>query len=212
MPPHSLVMTFIGTGLLWAGWMGFNGGSGLEANGGAGLTILNTFVATAAGVVTWLVLEQVIKSRPSLLGGASGAIAGLVAITPAAGIAGPMGAVALGALGTIGAFIFVDVVKKKIGLDDSLDVFGIHGISGIIGSISTGVFASASLGGIGMDPSIGEQVVTQIIAVAVAVAWSAIGSAIIFLVLKAVIGLRVTEEQEREGLDLSTHGERAYHY
>jgi len=212
MPPHSLVMTFIGTGLLWAGWMGFNGGSGLEANGGAGLTILNTFAATAAGVVTWLIVEQLIKSKPSLLGGASGAISGLVAITPGAGIVGPLGAIVMGALGTIAAFIFIDVIKKKLGLDETLDVFGIHGVAGIIGSIGTGVFAAASLGGIGMDPTIGAQVVTQIVAVVVAIAWSAIGSAIIFLVLKAIVGLRVSEEAEREGLDLSTHGERAYHY
>lgn len=210
MPPHSLPMTLVGTGLLWAGWMGFNGGSGLEANGGAGLTILNTFAATAAGVVTWLIGEQAIKGKPSLLGGASGAIAGLVAITPGAGIAGPIGAIFLGIFGSLGALIFVDTIKKKLKLDESLDVFGIHGVAGIIGSIGTGIVASADLGGIGMDPSIGAQVIIQIKAVAIAILWSAIGSAIVFLLLKYTVGLRVTPEEESDGLDISTHGERAY--
>jgi Amt family ammonium transporter len=210
MPPHSLVMTLLGTGLLWAGWMGFNGGSGLEANGGAGLTILNTFAATAAGVVTWLIGEQILKGKPSLLGAASGAIAGLVAITPGAGIAGPIGAIFLGSFGAIAALLFIDTIKKKLGVDDTADVFGIHGVAGIVGSIGTGVAASASLGGIGMEPTIGAQVVTQIIAVAIAIAWSAIGSAIIFFALDKTIGLRVPVEEEVEGLDISTHGERAY--
>jgi Amt family ammonium transporter len=210
MPPHSLVMTLLGTGLLWAGWMGFNGGSGLEANGGAGLTILNTFAATAAGVVTWLIGEQILKGKPSLLGAASGAIAGLVAITPGAGIAGPIGAIFLGIFGAIAALLFIDTIKKKLGVDDTADVFGIHGVAGIVGSIGTGIAASASLGGIGMEPTIGAQVVTQIIAVAIAIAWSAIGSAIIFFALDKTIGLRVPVEEEVEGLDISTHGERAY--
>jgi len=212
MPPHSLVMTMIGTGLLWAGWMGFNGGSGLEANGGAGLTILNTFAATAAGVVTWLIGEQIIKGKPSMLGGASGAIAGLVAITPGAGIAGPIGAIFLGIFGALGALIFVDKIKAKLGIDETLDVFGIHGVAGIIGSIGTGIVASADLGGIGLADgvTVGGQVVTQITAVAIAIAWSAIGSAIIFYLLKFTVGLRVTAEEEVDGLDISTHGERAY--
>jgi len=203
-------MTMIGTGLLWAGWMGFNGGSGLEANGGAGLTILNTFAATAGGVVTWLIGEQILKGKPSMLGGASGAIAGLVTITPGAGIAGPMGAIILGIVGSIGALIYVDIVKKRLGIDETLDVFGIHGVAGIIGSIGTGIAASASLGGIGMTRTIGEQVGVQITAVAIAIAWAAIGSAIIFYLLRFTVGLRVSAEVEMDGLDISEHGERAY--
>lgn len=212
MAPHSLVMCMVGAGLLWAGWMGFNGGSGLEANGGAGLTILNTFAATASGVVTWLIGEQLLKGKPSMLGGVSGAIAGLVTITPGAGIAGPMGAIILGIVGSIGALLFVDLVKKRIGVDETLDVFGIHGVAGIIGSIGTGIAASADLGGVGLSRSMGEQIIVQITAVAIAISWAAIGSAIIFYALKFTIGLRVSADAEVEGLDISEHGERAYNF
>ncbi|MFC3712386.1 ammonium transporter [Sphingoaurantiacus capsulatus] len=213
LAPHSLTMTLIGTGLLWVGWFGFNAGSNLEATGGAALAMINTFVATAAAALAWLFAEWATRGKPSLLGAASGVIAGLVAITPAAGIAGPMGAIVLGAVASVICYWFVGYIKPKTGLDDSLDVFGIHGIGGIIGSIGTGIVVSPALGGIGLDDySMAGQVTTQAIAVAIAILWSGIGSAVLFFIIKAVMGLRVPEEKEREGLDLAEHGERAYHY
>jgi Amt family ammonium transporter len=212
LAPHSLTMTLIGTGLLWVGWFGFNAGSNLEATGGAALAMINTFVATAAAALAWMFAEWATRGKPSLLGAASGVIAGLVAITPAAGIAGPMGAIVLGAVASVVCYWFVGYIKPKIGLDDSLDVFGIHGIGGIIGSIGTGIVVSPALGGIGLDDySMAGQVTTQAIAVGIAILWSGIGSAVLFGIIKAVMGLRVTEDQEREGLDLAEHGERAYH-
>ena len=213
MAPHSLTMTLIGTGLLWVGWFGFNAGSALEANGSAGLALINTFTATAAGVLFWMLTERVLGHKGSLLGACSGAIAGLVAVTPAAGNSGPFGAILLGAVAGIVCCWFVMKLKAKLGFDDSLDVFGIHGIGGLIGSILTAVTMLPALGGpAGDDYVLGSQLWIQIKSVGVAVLWSAVGSAIAFSIAKAVTGGRVSEEVEREGLDLGEHGERAYNY
>ncbi|WP_448659478.1 ammonium transporter [Sphingomonas sp. CJ99] len=213
MAPHSLTMTLIGTGLLWVGWFGFNAGSALEANGSAGLALINTFVATAAGVLFWMLTEKLLGHKGSLLGACSGAIAGLVAVTPAAGNSGPFGAILLGAIAAVVCAIFVVSVKPKLNLDDSLDAFGIHGLGGIIGSVGTAVTMLPSLGGPGADDyDLGGQLGIQIASVGVAILWAAVGSAIAFFIVKFTIGLRVTEEVEREGLDLGEHGERAYNY
>ena len=213
MAPHSLTMTLVGTGLLWVGWFGFNAGSALEANGSAGLALINTFTATAAGVLFWMLTERVLGHKGSLLGACSGAIAGLVAVTPAAGNSGPFGAILLGAIAGIVCCWFVMKLKAKLGFDDSLDVFGIHGIGGLIGSILTAVTMLPALGGpAGDDYVLGSQLWIQIKSVGVAVLWSAVGSAIAFSIAKAVTGGRVSEEVEREGLDLGEHGERAYNY
>ena len=213
MAPHSLTMTLVGTGLLWVGWFGFNAGSALEANGSAGLALINTFTATAAGVLFWMLTERALGHKGSLLGACSGAIAGLVAVTPAAGNSGPFGAILLGAVAGIVCCWFVMKLKAKLGFDDSLDVFGIHGIGGLIGSILTAVTMLPALGGpAGDDYVLGSQLWIQIKSVGVAVLWSAVGSAIAFSIAKAVTGGRVSEEVEREGLDLGEHGERAYNY
>ncbi|WP_026091123.1 ammonium transporter [Blastomonas sp. AAP53] len=213
MAPHSLTMTLIGTGLLWVGWFGFNAGSALEANGSAGLALINTFVATAAGVLFWMLTEKAIGHQGSLLGACSGAIAGLVAVTPAAGNSGPFGAILLGAVTAVICCIFVMKIKPKLGFDDSLDAFGIHGLGGIVGSIGTAVTMLPALGGPGAeDYDLGGQLVIQIMAVGVAIVWAAVGSAIAFYIAKLVTGLRVSPEVEREGLDLGEHGERAYNY
>jgi Amt family ammonium transporter len=211
MPPHSMVMTLIGASLLWVGWFGFNAGSNLEATGGAAVAMINTFVAPAAAVLTWMIAERLVSGKPSLLGGASGAVAGLVAITPAAGSSGVIGAIFLGAVASLACYGFVGTLKHKLKLDDSLDVFGIHGIGGIVGSIGTGIVTAPALGGFGAeDYAMGAQTLIQIQAVLVAIAWSAIGSALAYAIVKFTIGLRVPEEAEREGLDLNEHGERAY--
>ena len=213
MAPHSLTMTLVGTGLLWVGWFGFNAGSALEANGSAGLALINTFTATAAGVLFWMLTERALGHKGSLLGACSGAIAGLVAVTPAAGNSGPFGAILLGAVAGIVCCWFVMKLKAKLGFDDSLDVFGIHGIGGLIGSILTAVTMLPALGGpAGDDYVLGSQLWIQVKSVGVAVLWSAVGSAIAFTIAKAVTGGRVSEEVEREGLDLGEHGERAYNY
>ncbi len=213
MAPHSLVMTLIGTGLLWVGWFGFNAGSALEANGSAALAMINTFVATAAGVLFWMLTERMLGHKGSLLGACSGAIAGLVAVTPAAGNSGPFGAILIGAIAAIVCAFFVVSVKPKLSLDDSLDAFGIHGIGGIVGSIGTAFTMLPGLGGPGAeDYALGPQLITQVIAVIISVVWAGVGSAIAFMIAKAVTGLRVSEEVEREGLDLGEHGERAYNY
>ena len=212
--PHSLTMTLIGTGLLWVGWFGFNAGSALEANGSAALALINTFTATAAGVLFWMLTERMLGHRGSLLGACSGAVAGLVAVTPAAGNSGPFGAILLGAIAAVLCCIFVMTIKPKLGFDDSLDVFGIHGIGGIIGSVLTAVTMLPALGGPG-DPatySMSAQLWIQIKSVLVAIVWSGVGSAIAFSIAKAITGLRVSQEVEREGLDLGEHGERAYNY
>jgi Amt family ammonium transporter len=213
MAPHSLTMTLIGTGLLWVGWFGFNAGSALEANGSAGLALINTFTATAAGVLFWMLTERALGHRGSLLGACSGAIAGLVAVTPAAGNSGPFGAILLGAVAGVVCCIVVMKLKAKLGFDDSLDVFGIHGVGGLIGSVLTAVTMLPALGGpAGDDYVLGSQLWIQIKSVGVAVLWSAVGSAIAFYIAKAVTGGRVSAEVEREGLDLGEHGERAYNY
>jgi Amt family ammonium transporter len=221
MPPHSLTMCLIGTGLLWFGWFGFNAGSALEAGGTAALAMVNTFVATAAASLAWLLAEKVLKGKPSLLGGASGAVAGLVAVTPAAGFAGPMGAIVLGLVAGFVCLFFVTTVKNALGYDDALDVFGVHCIGGIIGALGTAIVAAPALGGTGVfdyatgkigDYSIATQIVNQGYAVVLTLLWSGIVSAVLFLLVKLIVGLRPGIDQEREGLDLVDHGERAYNY
>jgi Amt family ammonium transporter len=213
MPPHSLALTMVGAGLLWVGWFGFNGGSALEANGVAAVAMMNTFVAPAAGALGWMALEQLVSGKPSMLGGASGAVAGLVAVTPAAGASGPVGAILLGLAASLVCYGFVGTLKNKLQLDDSLDVFGIHGLGGITGSIGTAFVALPAFGGHGGDGyALGHQVLAQSAAVAVAIAWSAVGSALCFGAVKLVMPLRHGRDAEREGLDISDHGERAYNY
>jgi Amt family ammonium transporter len=222
-PPHSLTMTMIGASLLWVGWFGFNAGSNLESNGLAALAFINTFVATAAAAVSWAIVEQVHHGKPSLLGAVTGAVAGLVAITPASGFAAPMTAIVLGLVVSPICYFFVSKVKNALKYDDTLDVFGVHAIGGIVGAIGTGIVADPSLGGQGFFDytqfpaavgayDMGAQVMTQIKAVLVTIAWTGAVSAILFAALKYTIGLRPSDEAEREGLDLSEHGERAYNY
>jgi len=213
LAPHSLTLTFVGACLLWVGWFGFNAGSNLEATGGAALALLNTIVAPCAAGLAWMTVEALAKGKSSLLGIASGAVAGLVAITPAAGLAGPMGSIVLGLVAGAVCYFAVTGVKNALGYDDALDVFGIHGVGGIIGAIGTGIVAAPSLGGYGVgEYSIGGQLMTQIIAVVVTLVWTGIGSLVLFKIVDAIVGLRVTHDQEREGLDLADHGERAYNY
>ena len=223
MAPHSLTMTMIGASLLWVGWFGFNAGSNLEANGFAALAFINTFVATAAAAATWAIIEQIKHGKPSLLGAVSGAVAGLVAITPAAGFGAPMTSIILGIVASIVCFFFVTTVKNKLGYDDSLDVFGVHCVGGIIGAIGTGIIADPALGGQGwidftQFPAVAGtydmagQVVTQIKAVLLTLVLSGGVSAVLFLALKYTIGLRPSAEVEAEGLDITEHGERAYNY
>jgi len=225
MAPHSLTMTMIGAALLWVGWFGFNAGSNLEANGTTALAFVNTFVATAAAALSWLFVEWIAKGKPSLLGLVSGAVAGLVAITPACGYVGPMGAIVLGLLAGAVCFFFCSTVKNTFGYDDSLDVFGVHCVGGILGALATGVLVSKGLGGTGLADytsspgtlvegaySMSAQVWTQGKAVLLTLVWSGVGSAILYKVVDLVIGLRVPVEQEREGLDIASHGERAYNY
>ncbi|MDQ6434025.1 ammonium transporter [Mesorhizobium sp. LHD-90] len=213
MAPHSMTLTMVGAAILWVGWFGFNAGSNLEANAGAALAMINTFTATAGAILAWVVIERLARGKASMLGAVSGMIAGLVAVTPAAGIVGPVGAIVLGAFASAVCYYFVAVVKIKAGYDDSLDVFGIHGIGGIIGAIGTGIFASSSLGGIGYADgvSMGGQVWTQILAVLVTIVWCGVVSAILYKIVDAVVGLRPAVEAERQGLDLTSHGEVAYH-
>ena len=213
MPPHNLVMTMIGASLLWVGWFGFNVGSELAADGTAGLVLINTQIATAAAVLGWVFIEWLTRGKPSMLGGASGAVAGLVAITPACAFVGPLGAIALGFIASIVCFYAVTGLKKALGYDDSLDVFGVHGVGGIVGAIGTGIFMSPDLGGGGFAEGItmSDQVYIQAIAVGVTVLWSGIVSYILFKVIDATMGLRVKPDAEREGLDTSSHGETAYH-
>jgi Amt family ammonium transporter len=223
MPPHSLTMTMIGASMLWVGWFGFNAGSNLEANGVTTVAFINTFVATAAAAVGWAVIEQVVHKKPSLLGAATGAVAGLVAITPASGFGAPMTSIILGFVASAVCFFFVTTVKNRLGYDDSLDVFGVHCIGGIVGAIGTAIVADPALGGQGwfdytVMPAVpgaydmGSQLVTQIKAVAVTLIWSGGVSAILFYAIDKTIGLRSTPDAEREGLDINEHGERAYNY
>jgi len=212
MAPHSMTLTLVGAGILWVGWFGFNAGSNLEANGGAGLAMINTFTATAGAILGWTIVEGSIRGKVSLLGAASGMIAGLVAVTPAAGSVGPVGAIVLGAGASIVCFFFVTTVKNKLGYDDSLDVFGIHGVGGIIGAIGTGIFTAPSLGGIGdAEYDMVGQTLIQAQAVGITIVWTAVVSFVLFKAIDMTIGLRVSEEDEARGLDLATHGEAAYH-
>ena len=212
MAPHSMTLTLVGAGILWVGWFGFNAGSNLEANGGAALAMINTFTATAGAILAWAAVEAILRGKASMLGAASGLVAGLVAVTPAAGSIGPVGAIALGGLASVACYFFVAVVKNKFGYDDSLDVFGIHGIGGIIGAVGTGIFTAPGLGGVGGDDySIASQTWIQIEAVAITIVWCGVASAILLYITKAITGLRVEGDDERRGLDLSSHGEQAYH-
>ena len=219
MPPHSLVMTMIGASLLWVGWFGFNVGSNLEANGTAGLAMINTFVATCAAALAWMFAEWLIKGKASLLGIVTGAVAGLVAVTPAAGFSGPMGAIVLGIVAGIVCLFFCSVIKNMFGYDDSLDVFGVHCVGGIIGALGTGILVNPALGGTGiMDYTTGKiadydfaaQMLSQSKAVLTTLVWSGVGSAILYFIVNIIVGLRVSVDKEREGLDLTDHGERAY--
>ncbi len=219
--PHSLTMTMIGASLLWFGWFGFNAGSGLEANGGAALAFVNTLLATAAATLSWTAGEWVGKGKPSMLGGASGAVAGLVAVTPAAGFVGPMGSIVLGLLAGLICLWGVNGLKRLLKADDALDVFGVHGVGGMLGAILTGVFASPALGGTGIydyvankvapDYSIAGQVWIQLQGVLTTIVWSGVVAFIAFKIADIVLGLRVPEDEEREGLDITSHGESAYH-
>ncbi|MFN5354812.1 MAG: ammonium transporter [Burkholderiaceae bacterium] len=221
MAPHSLTLTMVGASMLWVGWFGFNAGSALEANGSAALAFANTLLATAGAVVSWSLAEWVLKGKPSMLGAASGAVAGLVAITPAAGLVGLMGGLVIGLLAGVVCLWGVNGLKRLLGADDSLDVFGVHGVGGILGALLTGVFASPSLGGVGIydyvanaaspEYSIGGQLWIQLQAVLTTVIWSGVVAFIAYKVVDMIVGLRVTEEEEREGLDISSHGETAYH-
>jgi len=221
MAPHSLTFTMIGASLLWVGWFGFNAGSALEASGGSALAMVNTWLATACATMSWMLAEWMLKGKPSMLGAASGAVAGLVAITPAAGFVGVMGAIIIGLLAGVVCLWGVNGLKHLLGADDSLDVFGVHGVGGILGAILTGVFASPSLGGTGVYDyvanAVGEydmtaQVISQLWGVGTVIVWSGIVSVVAFKVVDLLIGLRVPEDEEREGLDITSHGESAYHY
>ena len=230
MPPHSLTLTMVGASLLWVGWFGFNAGSNLEANSGAVVAMGNTFVATAAAGLSWMFVEWIFKGKPSLLGLASGVVAGLVAVTPASGYAGPMGALVLGLVAGAICFFFCTAVKNALGYDDTLDVFGVHAIGGFVGAIGTGIVAAPFYGGVGVidytkcvvkdgmvtsscpigDYDMAAQVLIQFKNAMITVGWSAVGSLIVYLIISAIVGLRVSPEGEREGLDISQHGERAY--
>jgi Amt family ammonium transporter len=225
MAPHSLTLTMVGAAMLFVGWFGFNAGSNLEANGIAAMALINTFVAAAAGGLAWLLVEWAAKGKPSLLGLVSGVIAGLVAVTPASGWGGPMGCLILGLVAGVGCFFFCTTVKNALKYDDSLDVFGIHAIGGIIGALGTGILVSVALGGVGApdyttkpgslsvaDYVFATQMWAQIKGVLLTVVWSGVGSLILFKIVDVVVGLRVTQEQEREGLDIASHGERSYNY
>jgi len=220
MPPHSLTLTMVGASLLWVGWFGFNAGSNLEATGVAALAFVNTMLATAMATLSWMAFEWILKSKPSMLGAASGAVAGLVAITPACGFVGPMGALIIGAGVSPLCLFFVSKVKQAFGYDDTLDVFGVHGIGGIFGAIMTGVFVSPALGGTGVydyvankvaDFDMHAQVISQLWAVGTAIVVSAVVSFVALKLIDLTIGLRVKPDAEREGLDIAEHGEQAYH-
>jgi Amt family ammonium transporter len=221
MAPHSLTMTMIGASLLWFGWFGFNAGSALEANGTAALAFVNTWLATAMAATSWMVAEWMVKGKPSMLGAASGAVSGLVAITPAAGFVGVIGALAIGLAAGVICLWGVNGLKKLLGADDSLDVFGVHGVGGILGALLTGVFAAPSLGGTGIYDYVANkvadnydimgQVVIQATAVGVTLVWSGTVAFVCYKIVDIVVGLRVAEDEEREGLDITSHGESAYH-
>jgi len=219
MAPHSLVMTMIGACLLWFGWFGFNAGSNLEAAGSAIVAFTNTFIATAACALSWMFVEWIVKGKPSMLGVVSGAVAGLVAVTPASGYAGAMGSLVLGLVAGVVCFFFCTTVKNTFKYDDALDVFGVHCIGGIVGALGTGILVNPALGGTGVfdyvankvgDYDLVAQMISQVKAVVVTLLWSGIGSAILWKLVDIIVGLRPAPEKEREGLDISDHGERAY--
>ena len=225
MPPHSLVNCMIGAALLWVGWFGFNVGSGLEANQFAGQVFINTFIATAAAALSWMIVEWISKGKPSALGIASGVVAGLVAITPACGFSGVMGSIVLGLVVSPICFLFCSAIKSALGYDDSLDVFGVHCIGGIVGALATGLLVNPDWGGAGIADYVSKpgemvagtydmatQMLAQFKAVGMTLVWSGVGSAILFKLVDIVIGLRPSEDREREGLDITDHGESAYHY
>jgi Amt family ammonium transporter len=220
MSPHSLTLTMVGAALLWVGWFGFNAGSNLEATGTAGLALANTLFATAAATMSWMVFEWMFKGKPSMLGAASGSVAGLVAITPACGFVGPMGAIIIGLAAGVVCLWGVNGLKRMLGADDALDVFGVHAVGGILGSILTGIFVSPALGGTGVydyvankvgEFDMGSQLVAQFWGVGTAIVWSGVVAFIAYKIVDMIVGLRVTEEVEREGLDINEHGESAYH-
>lgn len=212
LSPHNLPLTMIGASLLWVGWFGFNAGSALQANNIAALAFINTLVATAGAVLAWVLTEWALKGRPSMLGGASGAVAGLVGITPAAGVVGPVGALIIGLVAGVVCVWGVNGLKRLLRADDSLDVFGIHGVGGIVGALLTGVFNAQALGGPGVEGvTMLAQVWVQLQGILVTVVWTAVVSLIAYKLVDALVGLRVPEEEEREGLDITTHGESAYH-
>ena len=220
MSPHSLTLTMVGAALLWVGWFGFNAGSNLEATGVAALALINTLLATAAATVSWMIFEWMLKGKPSMLGAASGSVAGLVAITPACGFVGPMGGIIIGLVAGVVCLWGVNGLKRMLGADDALDVFGVHAVGGILGSVLTGVFVSPALGGTGVydyvankvaDFSMSTQIIAQLWGVGVAVVWSGIVALVAYKVVDLIVGLRVPEEVEREGLDINEHGEKAYH-
>src|SRR5690349_7377410 len=221
MAPHSLTMSMIGASLLWVGWFGFNAGSNLEASGGAALAMTNSFVATAGAALAWMFAEWIVKGHPSVLGALSGAVAGLVAVTPAAGYSGPMGAIVLGLVVGVVCLFFCTVVKNSLGYDDSLDVFGVHCVGGIVGALGTGILVNPALGGVGVidytaippkvaDYDFAAQMISQIWGVGTTLVWSGIGSAILYKVVDVIVGLRANVETERQGLDVTEHTERAY--
>jgi Amt family ammonium transporter len=225
MAPHSVTLTCVGGALLWVGWFGFNAGSALESGGGAALAMANTFVATAAAALAWMVMEFIFKWKMSLLGLVSGAVAGLVAVTPAAGFAGPMGAAILGAVAGVVCLFFCSAIRTLLRYDDSLDVFGIHCIGGIVGALGTGLLVNPEWGGAGVLDYVAKpgsavvaeyvmntQMIAQVKAIVLTLAWSGVGSLIVFKVVDLLIGVRVTPEAEQTGLDLSQHGERGYAY
>ena len=223
MPPHSLPMTYIGACLLWVGWFGFNAGSNLEANGVTGLAFINTFVATASAALAWSLVEQIVHKKPSLLGAASGAVVGLVAITPASGFAAPITSIILGGVASVVCFFFVTKVKNRLGYDDALDVFGVHCIGGMVGALGTAFCANPAWGGQGwidytVAPAkpgtfeLGAQVISQLWAIGTTLVWSGGVSLVLFFAIDKLIGLRPTAEAEREGLDINEHGERAYNF
>jgi Amt family ammonium transporter len=223
MPPHSLPMTYIGACLLWVGWFGFNAGSNLEANGVTGVAFINTYVATASAALAWSLVEQIVHKKPSLLGAASGAVVGLVAITPASGYASPITSIILGAVASVICFVFVTKVKNRLGYDDALDVFGVHCVGGIVGALGTAFCANPAWGGQGViDYSVapavagkfdlGAQIISQLWAIGTTLAWSGGVSLVLFFAIDKTIGLRPTAEAEREGLDINEHGERAYNF
>ncbi|MBS1212767.1 MAG: amt-3 [Proteobacteria bacterium] len=220
LKPHSVTMTMIGASLLWVGWFGFNAGSNLEANGVAAMVFANTLLATAAAALAWTAAEWLARGKPSMLGAASGAVAGLVAITPACGFVGPMGSIVLGLVAGAVCFWAVTSLKNMLGYDDSLDVFGVHGVGGILGALGTGVFASPALGGTGVYDYVANavgkydmlaQVTSQAWGVGLTIVWSGLVSLVAYKIVDVTIGLRVSEESEREGLDIREHGETAYH-